>query len=111
MGFNQYHEPVNELPKEVRSFARMIVSMIEEAEAIDWYEQRMAVEPDQEAKAIMLKSQTEEFLHFAMDLEYLIRHKPRWRVALENVLFQPGDIKSNAEKAEPKVSSTKEGLV
>ena len=51
MGFDQYHEPPDELSSEVRTFARMIMSLIEEAEAINWYEQRLAVEKDKEAKA------------------------------------------------------------
>ena len=46
MGFDQYHEPPNELSQETRTFARMIASLIEEAEAINWYEQRMSVEND-----------------------------------------------------------------
>lgn len=41
MGFDQYHEPANELPEETRTFARMIASLAEEAEAINWYEQRI----------------------------------------------------------------------
>ncbi len=53
MGFEQYHEPVSELSDETRTFARMIVSLTEEAEAINWYEQRMSVEADKSAKAIM----------------------------------------------------------
>jgi hypothetical protein len=44
MGFDQYHEPPQELSKDTRTFARMITSLIEEAEAISWYEQRIAVE-------------------------------------------------------------------
>ncbi len=60
MGFNQYHEPANELSEETRTFARMIVSLIEEAEAIDWYEQRISVEKDELAKAIMKNAQEEE---------------------------------------------------
>ncbi|HEY8284812.1 MAG TPA: hypothetical protein VIJ28_10545, partial [Chloroflexota bacterium] len=66
MGFEQYHEPANELSDETRTFARMIVSMIEEAEAINWYKQRMSVEKDAQAKAIMADAQGEEFKHFAM---------------------------------------------
>ena len=46
MGFDQYHEPANELSQETRTFARMIASLTEEAEAIGWYEQRLAVEPN-----------------------------------------------------------------
>jgi hypothetical protein len=50
MGFDQYHEPAQELPQRVRTFARMIKSLIEEAEAIDWYEQRLYLKKDKEAK-------------------------------------------------------------
>jgi len=53
MGTNQYHEPANELPAEIRTFARMITGLIEEAGAIGWYEQRLSLEKDKEAHAIM----------------------------------------------------------
>jgi len=68
MGFDQYHEPPDELSDEARTFARMIASLTEEAEAIGWYEQRIAVEKDEQAKAIMADAQEEEFKHFGMDL-------------------------------------------
>jgi uncharacterized protein len=100
MGFDQYHEPPSELPEEVRTFARMIKSLIEEAEAIDWYEQRIAVEKDPEAKRIMTNTQQEEFIHFAMDLEFLLRKKKKWNTIMKNVLFKPGDIIENGETAE-----------
>src|SRR3954467_15281082 len=100
MGFDQYHEPANELPQETRTFARMIASLTEEAEAINWYEQRLAVERDAEARAIMTNSQQEEFKHFAMDLEFLLRRKPKWRVALQGVLFKEGEIVEHGEEAE-----------
>ena len=100
MPFDQYHEPPEELSQETRTFARMIQSLIEEAEAIGWYAQRLAVEPDAEAKAIMENAQMEEFKHFAMDLEFLIRRTPKWRVALEKVLFTDGDIVEEGEEAE-----------
>ena len=100
MGFDQYHEPPNELSQETRTFARMILSVIEEAQAIDWYEQRMSVEQNQEAKAIMANAQKEEFKHFGMDLEFLLRRKPVWREILQGILFQPGDIVKHGEDAE-----------
>ena len=103
MGFDQYHEPPEELPQRVRTFARMIKSLTEEAEAIDWYEQRIAVEKDREAKKIMVNTQKEEFIHFAMDLEFLLRKKETWRIIMKNVLFKSGDIVENGEKAEEKV--------
>lgn len=52
MGFDQYHEPPEELSQEIRTFARMITSLIEEAEAISWYEQRMSVEKDKQASTL-----------------------------------------------------------
>lgn len=100
MGFDQYHEPAGELPQETRSFARMIVSLIEEAEAIDWYEQRLAVEQDRSARAIMRSAQKEEFKHFSMDLEWLLRKKPQWREIAQGVLFQAGDIVEHGDEAE-----------
>lgn len=104
MGFDQYHEPPSELPAKTRTFARMILSMIEEAEAIDWYEQRLAVEKDREARAIMRNAQTEEFKHFGMDLEFLLRRTPKWRAILQEILFKEGDIVEHAEEAEEEVT-------
>src|ERR671919_1007095 len=100
MGTDQYHEPASELPGELRTFARMIASVIEEAEAINWYEQRIAIEKDTEAKAIMQNAQQEEFKHFGMDLEFLLRRKPVWRKVLQGILFKPGNIVENGEEAE-----------
>jgi hypothetical protein len=100
MGFDQYHEPPEELSQETRTFARMIQSLIEEAEAINWYEQRIAVEKDKQAKRIMQNAQQEEFKHFGMDLEFLIRRKEKWRVALKGILFRDGDIVEHGEQAE-----------
>jgi hypothetical protein len=100
MGFDQYHEPPEELSAETRTFARLCASLTEEAEAIGWYEQRLAVEADEDAKAIMRDAQGEEFKHFAMDLEFLLRRSPRWRQIAAGVLFQEGDIVEHGEAAE-----------
>lgn len=103
MGFHQYHEPPEELSAETRTFARMVTSLIEEAEAIGWYEQRLSIEKDEEAKAIMQNAQQEEMKHFGMDLEFLLRKKPDWRTILKSVLFTKGDIVELAKKGEEKV--------
>ena len=100
MPFDQYHEPPDELPEKTRTFARLVASLQEEAEAIGWYEQRIAVEKDAEAKAIMENAQQEEFKHFAMDLEFLALRTPKWKAALEKVLFREGDIVEHGEEAE-----------
>src|SRR5881398_936355 len=102
MGFDQYHEPPSELSAETRTFARMITSLIEEAEAIGWYEQRMAVETDPEARAIMANAQKEEFKHFGMELEFLLRRSPVWRNEHKTILFTTGDIVEKGEAAEKK---------
>jgi hypothetical protein len=100
MGFDQYHEPPDELPARTRTFARLCASLTEEAEAIGWYEQRIAIEHDPEALAVMRNAQLEEFKHFAMDLEFLLRRTPLWREIAERILFQPGDIVEAGEEAE-----------
>jgi hypothetical protein len=100
MGFDQYHEPPDELPEQTRTFARLCASLTEEAEAIGWYEQRLAIEQDAEAKAVMSDAVGEEYKHFSMDLEFLLRRTPKWREIARGVLFQPGDIVEHGEAAE-----------
>ena len=102
MPTEQYHEPPDELSQELRSFVRMISSLQEEAEAIGWYEQRISLERDDAARAIMANAQQEEFKHFAMSLEWLSRRNEKWRTALQNVLFKDGDIVELGEQAEEK---------
>jgi uncharacterized protein len=63
----------------------------------------MAVEKDKQAKAIMLNAQQEEFKHFGMDLEFLLRQKKDWRAELKEILFTTGDIVKHGEEAEKEV--------
>ena len=100
MPTEQYHEPAGDLSQRIRTFARMSASLQEEAEAIGWYEQRMSLERDPEARAIMEDAQEEEFKHFAMALEFLSRRKPKWRAVLKEVLFKPGNIIEHGEQGE-----------
>ncbi|MBA8815697.1 hypothetical protein FHX48_000749 [Microbacterium halimionae] len=74
--------------------------MSEEAEAIGWYDQRIAVEKDAVAKAIMNDSLGEEYKHFSMELEFLLRAKPKWREIAQGILFKDGDIVAHGEDAE-----------
>jgi len=108
MGTEQYHEPPEELSQEARTFARMCTSLIEEAEAINWYAQRLAIERDSAAAALMRDAQNEEFKHFSMDLEYLLRRTPRWRTVAERILFQTGDILEHGEAGEEAVDAGNE---
>ncbi|MFF1632438.1 hypothetical protein [Leifsonia sp. NPDC058248] len=100
MSTDQYHEPPGELSDETRTFARMCASLSEEAEAIGWYEQRIAVEKDPVAKGIMRDSLGEEYKHFSMELEFLLRAKPQWREIAQGILFTSGDIVAHGEAAE-----------
>lgn len=100
MGFDQYHEPANELSEETRTLARMFAGLQEECEAINWYTQRISIEKDAEARAIMSNARMEEFKHFGMDLEYLLRKMPQWREILKDILFTEGDIVEAGEEAE-----------
>ncbi|HST71633.1 MAG TPA: hypothetical protein VLK55_04205 [Kocuria rosea] len=100
MGFDQYHEPPGELPEETRTFARMCANLTEEAEAIGWYAQRISVEQDPAARAVMLDAVGEEYKHFCMALEFLLRRTPRWRRIAEGVLLREGDIVEHGEAAE-----------
>ena len=100
MGTQQYHEPADELSEQTRTFARMITGLVEEAEAIGWYEQRLSLEKDPDARAIMENAQKEEFKHFSMDLEFLLRKKTEWREILRAIVLVDGNIVKNAEAAE-----------
>ena len=104
MATDQYHEPPEELSQQVRTFARLVTSLIEEAEAIGWYEQRISLEKDKDAKAIMQNAQNEESKHFGMDLEFLLRKKPVWRKTMQGILFHKGDIVELGEEAEHNAS-------
>jgi hypothetical protein len=103
MPTEQYHEPPGELSDDTRTYARMITSLIEEAEAIGWYTQRISLEKDAAAKAIMENALKEEYKHFGMDLEFLLRRTPAWREELKTILFSKGDIVARGEQAEDAV--------
>lgn len=103
MPSEQYHEPPEELSQETRTLARMLTSLIEEAEAINWYEQRMSVEKNRQARAIIENAQKEEFKHFGMSLEFILRQKPDFRDTLKGILFIKGDIVEHGEEAEESI--------
>ena len=97
MATDQYHEQPESMDEETKDFARIITSLIEEAEAINWYQQRIAASKDKEVQEIMKHAQEEEMEHFAIDLEWLLRRMPKWKGVLQSILFKGGDIIENAE--------------
>ena len=106
----QYHEPAKELSPQVRTFARLVKGLIEDTKAINLYEQQMAVEQDQKAKAMLQSAQSHAFTGFASNLEFLLREKPKWKAIMEGVLYQSGDIVDLGKKAEQKSQQVKGGL-
>lgn len=68
-----YHEPVDQLPAATRDMHRALVSLMEELEAVDWYNQRAVTCQDSELKAILEHNRDEEKEHAAMLLEWIRR--------------------------------------
>ncbi len=87
-----YHEPVDELSPEARNIHRAISSLIEELEAVNWYNQRADVLKDEALRAIIEHNRDEEIEHAAMVLEWLRRQIPKFDSELRTYLFTEGDI-------------------
>jgi hypothetical protein len=81
------HEPASALSAETIDMHRAIVSLIEELEAVDWYQQRFEACKDPELKAILAHNRDEEKEHAAMVLEWLRRRDPVWDAQLRTYLF------------------------
>ena len=82
-----YHEPVEELSTATRDMHRAIVSLMEELEAVDWYNQRAEACADAELQAIIEHNRDEEKEHAAMLLEWIRRHDVRLSKELTEYLF------------------------
>ncbi len=82
-----YHEPINELRAETRDMHRAIVSLMEELEAIDWYNQRADACQDPELRAVLQHNRDEEKEHAAMVLEWIRRRDPTFDKELRSWLF------------------------
>lgn len=87
MSHEGYHEPVEQLSTETRDMHRAIASLIEELEAVDWYNQRADICSDPELKAILAHNRDEEKEHAAMVLEWIRRRDPRFDKELGDYLF------------------------
>ena len=92
MSSESLHEPRENLPDEVIDLHRAIVSLMEELEAVDWYNQRAAVCTDPELKGILEHNRDEEIEHAAMVLEWIRRSTPRFDEELRTYLFADGSI-------------------
>ena len=87
-----YHEPVEELSDATRDMHRAIVCLMEELEAVDWYNQRVEACKDEELRTILAHNRDEEKEHAAMVLEWIRRRDPAFSGQLKDYLFTEGDI-------------------
>lgn len=82
-----YHEPYEKLDDETRDMHRAIISLMEELEAVDWYNQRVTACSDPELKAVLVHNRDEEKEHAAMTLEWIRRRDPVFDKELRDYLF------------------------
>jgi ferritin-like protein len=87
-----YHEPIEELSDDTRDMHRAITSLMEELEAVDWYNQRVDACKDKELKAILAHNRDEEKEHAAMVLEWIRRRDSRFDHELKDYLFSEKNI-------------------
>lgn len=92
-----YHEPLDKLSRETMDMHRAITSLMEELEAVDWYNQRVDATNDPELKRILAHNRDEEKEHAAMVLEWIRRRDPKMDAELREVLFKEGDIAGHHE--------------
>jgi ferritin-like protein len=88
-----YHEPLDELKAETRDMHRAIVSLMEELEAVDWYNQRVDACKDEDLRAVLAHNRDEEKEHAAMVLEWIRRRDPSFDKELRDWLFTDRDLR------------------
>jgi hypothetical protein len=101
----EYHEPANELSQETRDFTRALKTLMEEVEAVDWYQQRVDVSKNESLRKIMEHNRDEEIEHACMTLEWLRRNMPSWDDEMKTYLFTEGDITELEDEEEDDNSS------
>lgn len=105
----QYHEPVEDLEGEDRDIVRALMSLKEEVEAVNWYQQRASATDDEELQEILAHNRNEEIEHAAMALEWLRRKVPAWDEELNTYLFKEEPITQLEELEEEGEESEEEG--
>jgi len=100
MASEGYHEPVELLSPRTRDHHRAIVSLMEELEAVDWYDQRVNATDDPALAEVLAHNRDEEKEHAAMTLEWLRRRDPSLDEHLRTYLFTEGSITGIEEAVE-----------
>ncbi len=93
-----YHEAITDLSDTTRDMHRAIVSLMEELEAVDWYNQRVDACKDKELRAILAHNRDEEKEHAAMVIEWIRRHDPKFDKQLRDYLFTDKPLVDLEEK-------------
>ena len=92
MASETYHERFDDLTPETRDMHRAISSLMEELEAVDWYQQRVDATKDKDLKAILGHNRDEEIEHAMMVLEWIRRRNPTFEVNAKTYLFSKGNV-------------------
>src|SRR6202795_1982175 len=98
MASTTYHEPLDLLSEDTRNIHRAIVSLMEELEAIDWYQQRADACSDPQLKDVLLHNKNEEIEHASMVMEWIRRHSGHFSEMMRKYLFTEQPI-AGIEKA------------
>lgn len=109
MASSTYHEPLDLLSGDTRDMHRAIVSLMEELEAIDWYQQRADACGDPQLKAVLLHNKNEEIEHASMVMEWIRRHNDHFNEMMRKYLFteQPiAGIEKGAGTDSPAAAAT-----
>src|SRR5437667_12323396 len=104
-----FHESPQDLTPQTRDLHRAIVSLMEELEAIDWYDQRVDATADESLRAVLAHNRDEEREHAAMTLEWLRRNDPTWDRVLRTYLFTEAPITEVEDEAEAAASGPAPG--
>jgi hypothetical protein len=100
-----FHESADLLKPETMDRHRAIVSLMEELEAVDWYDQRVDAARDEELRAILAHNRDEEKEHAAMVLEWLRRRDAKWNDELRQYLFTDKSIVGHEEEIDKQATA------
>lgn len=106
---SEYHEEQEDLSQEAIEYHRIIQSVIEELEAVDWYNQRADATDDETVRNIVAHNRDEEIEHACMGLEWLRRNSDVWDEHLKEFLFTEEEITEIEEHGEDEEHSSEEG--
>lgn len=98
MSSENLHERFDDLTPDTRDLHRAIVSLMEELEAVDWYQQRIDGTSDESLKEVLGHNRDEEIEHAMMNLEWIRRKNPTFDAAARTFLFSEGPITEVEEK-------------